>query len=73
MAERQEPLSARDMTARLEQLHEEGVVNIDAPMRDAIPELSRRIAHLRALESPSDKWWLIVAKEPPYFLFRIDF
>jgi hypothetical protein len=60
------------ITTRLERLHEEGVVNIDAPLRDAIPELSRRVAHLRALESPSDRWWLIVNNEPPYFLFRID-
>lgn len=73
MAQTQEGPNEEFIAAKLERLHEEGVVNVDAPLRDAIPELSRRVAHLRNLESPSDRWWLIVNDEPPYFLFRIDF
>jgi hypothetical protein len=64
--------SDRGIRGKLERLHSEGVVNLDAPLREAIPELARRVQkthdqvstqRAEAVEAIRTEWYCLVGDE----------
>jgi hypothetical protein len=47
---------------RVGQLQDAGMVDLDAPLRDAIPELARNMVKYRS----SDSWWIIASGDDPH-------
>lgn len=46
-----------------EQLQDRGMVDLDAPLRDAIPMIARNMAHHSMVAA---SWWIIASGENPH-------
>lgn len=71
------PVSRDDrsyITNVLQRLHDRGVVDLDAPAREAIPFLEKKIRALRSVDE-DDWWWIFVGSLDDdgevYFFFGI--
>jgi len=62
MAAAEDGLSREAIEARVQKLQEQGIVDLDAPLRDAIPELARNMVRYREAAS----WWVLASGDNPH-------
>lgn len=55
-------LERADIERRAKKLQEAGMVDLDAPLRDALPAIARNVQHHRA----ASEWWIIASGEDPH-------
>ena len=60
MAAAEDGLSREAIEARVQKLQEQGIVDLDAPLRVAIPELARNMVRYREAAS----WWVLASGDP---------
>ncbi|MFH8619280.1 hypothetical protein ACH4E8_30020 [Streptomyces sp. NPDC017979] len=61
--------SRDEIQQQVERLQEAGVVDLDAPLRDAMPELARTMARYRQGERA---WWVIASGDNPHAVCECD-
>lgn len=62
-------LGREDIERRVRALEDKGIVDLDAPLRDAIPALARNMVRYRAAEA----WWIIASGENPHAVCECNF
>jgi DNA-binding Lrp family transcriptional regulator len=62
-------LSREAIEQRVQRLQEDGVVDLDAPLREAIPALARNMVRYRAAAS----WWIVASGENPHAVCECQF
>jgi hypothetical protein len=55
-------LDRADIERRVKRLEEQEMVDLDAPLRDAIPELARNMVRYREASA----WWILASGEDPH-------
>lgn len=55
--------SREDTQRRFKILHDRGVIDLDAPLRDAVPELAR---YINRYVMPEASWWIVTEGEDPH-------
>ncbi|MFE6775308.1 hypothetical protein [Streptomyces sp. NPDC057702] len=55
--------SREEIRQQVERLQDLGMVDLDAPLRDSIPELARNVARYRQGER---SWWVIASGDDPH-------
>jgi hypothetical protein len=61
--------SREEMESQIQKLHDRGIVDLDAPLRDAIPALARKLLQ----SAQSDSWWIIASGSDPHAVCECDF
>jgi hypothetical protein len=69
MAKPDHALKREDIERRVKRLEDDGVVDLDAPLRDAIPALARHMVRYRAANS----WWIIASGDDPHAVCECEF
>lgn len=62
-------LDRADIERRANELQDRGMVDLDAPLRDAIPEIARNMAKYRSASS----WWIIASGDNPHAVCECSF
>jgi hypothetical protein len=62
-------LSREAIEQRVQRLQEDGVVDLDAPLREAIPALARNMVRYRAAAS----WWIVASGDNPHAVCECQF
>lgn len=57
------------MERQLKKLQDNGVVDLDAPLRDVIPVLAKSMVRYRATE----RWWIIASGGDPHAVCECSF
>lgn len=57
------------MERQLERLQDRGMVDLEAPLREAIPTLARNMVRYRAAE----RWWIVASGDNPHAVCECDF
>jgi hypothetical protein len=69
MAKPDHGLKREEIEKRVKKLEEGGIVDLDAPLRDAIPALARNMVRYRAAAS----WWIVASGENPHAVCECEF
>ena len=62
-------LSEAAVRQRVQKLQDQGVVDLDAPLRDSIPALARNMVRYREAAS----WWIIASGSDPHAVCECEF
>ncbi len=62
-------LSREAIEQRVQRLQDDGVVDLDAPLREAIPVLARNMVRYRAAAS----WWIVASGDNPHAVCECQF
>lgn len=54
--------SREELESQIQKLQDRGIVDLDAPLRDAIPALARTLMR----SAQSDSWWVIASGDNPH-------
>jgi DNA-binding transcriptional regulator YhcF (GntR family) len=69
MAASHSVINRRDVERTLTALQDKGIIDLDAPLRDAIPELARRMVKYKE----AAHWWIIAQGDNPHAVCECDF
>lgn len=61
--------SRADLESQLQKLQDSGIVDLDAPLRDAVPALARSLVQQSAVAS---SWWVIASGDNPHAICECE-
>jgi hypothetical protein len=61
--------SREELEAQIQKLQDRGVIDLDAPLRDAIPALARNLVR----SAQADAWWVIASGDDPHAVCECEF
>jgi len=62
--------SREDIQRQFEALHSRGVIDLEAPLRDSVPELAR---YMNRYVQPEATWWIVTEGEDPHAVCECHF
>ena len=61
--------SREDIEAQVAKLQDRGMVDLDAPLRDAIPVLARNMVRY----AQTERWWIVASGDDPHAVCECQF
>ena len=64
-------ITQRAVESSLTKLQDEGIIDLDAPLRDAIPALARHMVRYRYAQAA--RWWIVAQGDNPHAVCECEF
>ena len=61
--------SHEEIESQIQKLQDRGIVDLEAPLRDAIPALARNLVR----SAQSERWWIIASGDNPHAVCECEF